>query len=292
MALFAKLSGALSEITERQIRKGSITFMHLAKNFRMFHSATSANLARDDKTPVFTMVIVRHPFKRLLSAYRDKLERIKGREYYHQTIGKTIIRRFRGSEKNDMQVVNLFGQSFTMRKGKIISLTGLQSGKINSNPIANKGAINQNRINSTTGNNSSLNNNQRIPTFEEFCKYLISINPTTMNEHWRPQFLDCSPCHHKFDLILKVEDIDKDKMQVFKLLELSNLTSTEYQEIDNVWENWTNRNVNGGDFKESFYFSQLSDYLIRQLYELYEPDFKLFGYSPDEYFSMTRNISS
>ena len=103
------------------ITSGKITFVKLAKNFRMFlevpppqtpnHERNEDNQEiskllktlngeedernLDELNVRIQMIIVRHPFERILSAYRDKLERIKGRHYYHRKFGLPIIRKFR-----------------------------------------------------------------------------------------------------------------------------------------------------------------------------------------------------
>lgn len=41
-----------------------------------------------------TFLIVRHPFERLVSAYRDKLEHIEGRDYYYKRFGRHITHKY------------------------------------------------------------------------------------------------------------------------------------------------------------------------------------------------------
>lgn len=45
-------------------------------------------------------MVVRHPFERLLSAYRDKLEHMQGKEWYYKRYGKYITHRYRTKQSN------------------------------------------------------------------------------------------------------------------------------------------------------------------------------------------------
>ena len=50
---------------------------------------------------------------------------------------------------------------------------------------------------------------KKEPSFVEFVEYLIKTPVTKYDEHWRPQFLLCPPCHFKFDVIVKMETFDR-----------------------------------------------------------------------------------
>ncbi|KAG7205242.1 hypothetical protein KM043_018322 [Ampulex compressa] len=52
-------------------------------------NATQEKLSETKK-----FLIVRHPIERLVSAYRDKLERIEGREYYYKRFGRHIAYKY------------------------------------------------------------------------------------------------------------------------------------------------------------------------------------------------------
>ena len=43
------------------------------------------------------------------------------------------------------------------------------------------------------------------PSFVEFVSYLVETPLTHYDEHWKPIFLLCPPCHFKFDVIVKME---------------------------------------------------------------------------------------
>jgi hypothetical protein len=90
MALFGKLSGVLTPHTEARVREGKLNIVKLLKDFRL-----NRPRADDGRGKQYKMVVVRHPFERILSAYRDKLERVKGRDFYHRKYGYMIVSRFR-----------------------------------------------------------------------------------------------------------------------------------------------------------------------------------------------------
>ncbi|CAL8126402.1 unnamed protein product [Orchesella dallaii] len=242
LAVFTKLSNFLTNKTEAQIKRGKLGFMDLARIARLL---TPRIYEKSLHVTKYTMVVVRHPFKRLLSAYRDKIERVKGRLYYYKKYSTKIIARFRKSEL---------------------------------------GAVER----SSKDRDYSL----KVPTFQEFVHYVLSTDPRKLDEHWRPIFLDCNPCHRTFDFILKVETLDDDKQKVLHSLRLSQ-SDPQYKEVEDVWIRWNNPSGGNEPKKnESFYYSQLSLRDMEKLYDLYEPDFRIFDYSPDPYVYMVKDADS
>lgn len=240
LAVFTKLSKALTNSTEAQIKRGKLGFMELARMFRLL---TPRIYEKDVHVIKYTMVVARHPFKRLLSAYRDKIERVKGRLYYYNKYSTKILTRYRKWD-------------------------GVGVGR-------------QRKLKDTDPS-------VKVPTFEEFVRYVLSTEPRKWDEHWRPMYLDCNPCYRTFDFILKVETLNDDKDKVMQYLHVSPLDPM-YKEVEDVWVRWNNPSgKNGPSRNESFYFSQLTTGDIQKLYELYEPDFQIFDYRPDEYFLMGR----
>ncbi|CAB0030438.1 unnamed protein product, partial [Trichogramma brassicae] len=53
-------------------------------------------------------MVVRHPFERLLSAYRHKLENRQGQEYYYERFGKRIVEKYRRESSNHTQAEPTF----------------------------------------------------------------------------------------------------------------------------------------------------------------------------------------
>jgi chondroitin 4-sulfotransferase 11 len=299
MAIFTKLAGALTEITSAKIHQGKITFMNLARDFRLFVPESQIGPTRR-ALPRYSMIVVRHPFKRLLSAYQDKIERVKGREYYYKMYGKKIVKNFRKKDQmkksgTDMSLPDWYLMALSANREFLKEKSGVRreiaiqdpSG-IQTNEEKGRTTVARFYVPRERGSEKKLllKPAPETPTFLEFCKYLMTIDPRNMDEHWRPQSLDCSPCHHKFDLFLKVETLNEDRRAVFKVLGYENTTSVEYKELEETWKAWSNRSAKVHD--EDFYFSQLSESLINNLYSLYELDFELFGYSADKYFDMVK----
>lgn len=66
------------------------------------------NFQKLSKTKRF--LIVRHPLERLLSAYRDKLEHMQGREYYYKRFGRRIALKYRQSGGNATRLEPTFAE--------------------------------------------------------------------------------------------------------------------------------------------------------------------------------------
>ncbi|KAM6908924.1 carbohydrate sulfotransferase 12-like [Xenentodon cancila] len=113
------------------------------------------------------------------------------------------------------------------------------------------------------------------PTFHDFIQYLL--DPITQwhqpfEPHWRQMYRLCHPCSIQYDFIGHQETLTEDAEELLKILKLQddiklppsyvNMTSTEFV------MNW---------------FKTIPLEERRKLYNIYEKDFQLFGYSrPDK----------
>ncbi|KAL1110389.1 hypothetical protein AAG570_007920 [Ranatra chinensis] len=159
-------------------------------------------------------LFVRHPFERLLSAYRNKLERNHIRsKYFQNRFGRYIIKRH--------------------------------------------------RIKPT---NISLENGDDV-TFEEFSAYLTTSIISMYNEHWKPINSLCEPCLINYDFIGKYETLSSDSNFLLRNIGVNNIKFPFTFKSSN-----TSRDLKN-------YFSTLSTSRVKQLYDIYEQDFKLFSYN-------------
>merc|ERR1719431_1066134 len=110
---------------------------------------------------------------------------------------------------------------------------------------------------------------RKEPSFVEFVEYLVETSVTKYDEHWRPMFLLCPPCHFKFDVIAKMETFDRDTGFILHQRDLEGRVSLRKK-----------HSVSGekeGDQTRTL-FSQLSKHMVRALHDKYRLDFEMFGY--------------
>ncbi|XP_068455744.1 carbohydrate sulfotransferase 12-like [Clinocottus analis] len=105
-------------------------------------------------------------------------------------------------------------------------------------------------------------------SFYNFIQYLVdSQTPRPFEPHWRPMNRLCQPCLIQYDFIGHLENLQQEVGQLMKILMLEddikllpsypNMTSS-----DSLWS----------------WFSTVPLEDRRKLYQIYEEDFKLFGY--------------
>lgn len=125
-----------------------------------------------------SFLIVREPFERLLSAYRNKLE--GSRNKYYKLLGEQIVKKFRKRPKTR-------GVSFLFLIRRLVILL-----------IFSK---------DPTG-----------PTFREFLQFLIQHYKANgrFDEHWSPIHQFCTPCSINFTIIAKVETFKRDSEYIIR----------------------------------------------------------------------------
>ncbi|KAL0109943.1 hypothetical protein PUN28_013528 [Cardiocondyla obscurior] len=173
----------LMDVSEETLNNGKEQLSTIARRVIPELEYPEADRALDTSKK---LLIVRHPFERLLSAYRDKLENsVAGREHgtlhFYRKYGAKIVRKYR--KKN-----------FTKpRPDQIIQRKGVPP------PIGVE------------------------PTFREFVSYMIETDLGSYgDDHWMPYYLFCTPCLVKYDIIAKVESLWRDQVYAINKLGLQN----------------------------------------------------------------------
>lgn len=196
-------------------------------------------------------MVVRHPFERLLSCYRDKFEQAK-KAFYYTRYGDKMVRNYRKfpAHITSSQLGMLQEQvRAKVAAGVPVHLPG--------NPFAEPLG----------------------PMFSEFVQYVLHAKHD--DEHWRTYFEHCSPCHMSYQFVLRFEDINREGKEFIEYL---NRTS----QVEMRWENPT-QGGSTNDVICSYY-SELSKKTIQELVKKYEKDFTLFEYKPDKYLECARDF--
>ena len=178
---------------------------------------------------IFSFLVSRHPFERILSAYRDKF--FLNNQYSTHSFEKTKVEKFR----------RLYGK-------EIIS-----------------------KYRTAVPDDPKYKD---APTFREFILYLLDLPLEKFDPHWLPVYYQCLPCHIKYTILARIDSMTEDSEEILRRIGIGN-----YQlPFTHVTGNQTSDKM-----VEQFY-SQLDLHILHKLYELYEMDFLLFGYSPDTFY--------
>jgi chondroitin 4-sulfotransferase 11 len=90
MTIFAAIGGVLTPENRLNLRKGLIQMNYLAR--KAYPEAKDLDATVKAVSEMTRFIIVRHPFERILSAYRDKLEHREDREFYYRRFGSEIVK--------------------------------------------------------------------------------------------------------------------------------------------------------------------------------------------------------
>ena len=89
-------------------------------------------------------------------------------------------------------------------------------------------------------------------------------------------YMQCMPCHIKYNIIARLDTLVKDSEQVFKSIGVS-----DHLPVSHATGNTTENTV-------ASYYSDISKDLLDKLYNIYKFDFLLFDYTSFEYETFVR----
>ena len=139
----------------------------------------------------------------------------------------------------------------------------------------------------------------KVKTFPEFIDYVLNdCKSYECNEHWQPQYMHCDYCEIKYDIVGRVESLEVDLKYI---AHMNNFTSLLPED-----ENKYHVHPSGGDRfspapdvtksdlmkerkkieKVKRYFSLLNSTQLKDLYNMYQIDFEMFGYTEEPYVSI------
>ncbi|KAH6923507.1 hypothetical protein HPB50_001969 [Hyalomma asiaticum] len=111
-------------------------------------------------------------------------------------------------------------------------------------------------------------------TFGEFVKIILNASVDSWDPHWAPYTTRCRPCTMRYDVIVKVETLQRDLR--FLLLKIG-LAGWAFPKKNAK----TDSKDAGGDSKH--YLAELTRQQMLQLHAIYMYDFEFFGYTLKDY---------
>ena len=139
----------------------------------------------------YKFMLVRHPMERLVSCYFDKMvngthKSLKGFRRLVKTTAKAIRERRRvKSNDNGRRPLGSYPKSNPFLGFKN-SKKRLARNASSSESMEQKGGV--------------------IPTLDDFLEYILTdLSGEGFSSHWVPYWRMCTPCHFKYDMILKLE---------------------------------------------------------------------------------------
>ncbi|XP_033099418.1 carbohydrate sulfotransferase 11-like [Anneissia japonica] len=107
-------------------------------------------------------------------------------------------------------------------------------------------------------------------TWTEFAQYLADPSQYRgFDDHWEEIYRLCSPCKVEYDFIGKLETISDDAKYILKSLNVDDKVSYPAR---------ANSHPTNSTQEFDNYYGKLDSSILQRLWEIYELDFKLFGY--------------
>uniref|UniRef100_T1HA88 Carbohydrate sulfotransferase n=1 Tax=Rhodnius prolixus TaxID=13249 RepID=T1HA88_RHOPR len=152
---------------------------------RFFPEIIDFEVAQEVLEKCTKLIVVRHPFERILSAYRDKLENINtgwehGTGHFYRKYGAKIVRKYRPGGNKSVAVLKPGSYIWEKKKPRPAGIE---------------------------------------PTFKEFVSYLLDTDLLNYaDDHWIPYNLFCTPCFVNYDFVAKVETLGRDQLFIINKL--------------------------------------------------------------------------
>ena len=123
---------------------------------------------------LFSFMVARHPFERILSAYR------------WESLVIYLIMYINGSQFRDKFFLNLDYSHDVFERNKVQRFYKLYGREI------------LQKYRKTPPAEPKYKN---APTFREFIDYLLDLPLRRLDSHWLPTYFQCMPCHIKYSIL-------------------------------------------------------------------------------------------
>lgn len=144
-----------------------------------------------------------------------------------------------------------------------------------------------------------------MPTFAEFVDYLIATPVWEYNEHWKPYYITCTPCHQRFAIIMHLDSILEEAKYLVHATGLPELFPKHAHITINISHTHANPGKQPGKFilsdyqvqflqrgiqasgsepnTERSFFSEITMDQLMKLYSVYRIDFDMFDFDVSPY---------
>ena len=141
--------------------------------------------------------------------------------------------------------------------------------------------------------NGEIFTNLKNKTFPDFIDFVLhEWESHQCNEHWQPQYMHCDFCEINYDIVGRVENLEEDLKYIAHVNNFTSLLPSKFHVHPSGVKRFASPNDRTGENeviqmssskrskeKTIKYFSMLNFNQSQALYNMYQLDFEIFGYS-------------
>ncbi|KAK4322629.1 hypothetical protein Pmani_006606 [Petrolisthes manimaculis] len=232
-------------------------------NFEWLLEESQAN--KNESVTPRAAISVRHPLRRLVSAYRDKY------------LGGLPIDAYNDTYRKKKYLI----ESWYVRWYNYWLPVLISSGRVSSehlyatynNHSSRFDFMHELIITAYGGYDEILVKNFQKATFsfEQFINHVLWTHELKLPDfHWISVFKTCHPCFYHYDYVIHLETVKED---VRDLLSLTHIQDPDKYPFP------TRHVTKEGTSSDASYFANIPSHVMQMIFQIYALDFKLFGYS-------------
>ncbi|KAK4296666.1 hypothetical protein Pmani_030852 [Petrolisthes manimaculis] len=216
------------------------------------------------------VISVRHPLRRLVSAYRDKYLGGLPLDIYTDTY----------REKRDL-LESWYTRWYNYWLPALISSGRVTSERLYATYNNHSSSFGKMHDLITTAYGDSDEIEMLVKkfqkatfSFEQFVHHVLWTHELRLPDfHWLPVFNTCHPCYYHYDYVIHLETAMEDVRDLLSLTHIQNPDEYPFPALHVTKQ---------GTSSDSFYFAYIPSHVMQRIFQIYALDFKLFGYRKNE----------